>query len=53
MIKGFGLYTKYLHAEVLRAVVFKEQDARLLAEKWKCSIKTMNIPMPEANVGKG
>ena len=35
----FGVYTVYLHHNVLRAVVVREVDANLLAEKWGCIVK--------------
>ena len=38
-MKMFGVYTVYLHHNVLRAVVVREADAKLLAERWGCIVK--------------
>lgn len=42
-MKMFGIYTVYLHHQVLRAVVVREPDAKLLAERWGCIVKPVTV----------
>lgn len=46
-MEAYGLYTVYLHHDVLRAVVMREPDAKLLAEKWQLKIKKITIDVKE------
>lgn len=42
-MSGWGIYQVYLHNEVLRAIVLREPDAKLLAEKWGCKARKINF----------
>lgn len=42
-MKMFGVYTVYLHHNVLRAAVVREADAKLLAERWGCIVKPVTV----------
>lgn len=41
---AYGIYTRYLHHDVLRAIVVRKSDAELLAEKWGAVVKQINMP---------
>jgi len=46
-MQAFGVYQKYRHYDVLRAIVIREQDAKILAEKWQCNVKPIKFTIEE------
>lgn len=44
---AYGVYTKYLYNDVLRAVVVKKSDADLLAAKWGAVVRPVKITVEQ------
>lgn len=46
-MQAWGVYTVYLHNKVLRAVFFREVDARFIAERWQAEVHPVKIEVKE------